>query len=328
MNVVQCKRCTKVLLLSSFAGHDKRCQVHSRAATTATSAAVPVVGAVVQGSGPVVGITATSIGLASSTRMHGGTGLLRAPPTPPKLIKLKKPVDHPSTSASSTTMRRKEVSVLEISKGDSDQGKVTIVVERDVEGETAGPSKLTLTDASGSVSVISATSSGSTTTAAVAATSTTTTSSSAKPKSKGSTGNSAAKQSSGGGAPLASRRWTRRNKLTGLSLSFTIADNLAEEEGLGLGEEDFNEGWTYVRERREHSPPPPPVAPRPATEKRRLDVVEEVSTKKFRERNGGAPTFFDASARGGVADVVLASPAKRQAFQVAANRILNDGEGL
>jgi len=66
--------------------------------------------------------------------------------------------------------------------------------------------------------------------------------------------------SAGNAAPLASRRWTRRNKLTGLSLSFKIrsdaCDSDEEDEEEEEDEDDFyeggdlSEGWAYTTQRR------------------------------------------------------------------------------
>ncbi len=70
--------------------------------------------------------------------------------------------------------------------------------------------------------------------------------------------------SAGGAAPLASRRWTRRNKLTGLSLSFKIrsddCDSDDEEEEEDEDEDayyeggDLSQGWAYTTLRRRSGP--------------------------------------------------------------------------
>ncbi len=71
-------------------------------------------------------------------------------------------------------------------------------------------------------------------------------------------------------APLASRRWTRRNKLTGLSLSFKIRSDECEEDDDGYDERqahqggDPRQGWAYTSERKRQGSPrstveePPP----------------------------------------------------------------------
>lgn len=156
----------------------------------------------------------------------------RAPPTPPKLVKLKKsgsnaagsrggsqktykPPSDMDEEVSSPTRQRKEITVLEICKDDDRDGaRVTIMVE----GGPPSPPGSPMTE-------------------------------------------------SPGGAPLASRRWTRRNKLTGLSLSFKIRsdddDRIRLREFYAEQEDEESstahlfrqggepsEGWAYTSERK------------------------------------------------------------------------------
>jgi hypothetical protein len=64
-----------------------------------------------------------------------------------------------------------------------------------------------------------------------------------------------------GGVPLASRRWTRRNKLTGLSLSFKIRGELDcfeddEDDGkVARQGGDPDDGWAYTSERKRQGSP-------------------------------------------------------------------------
>ena len=122
----------------------------------------------------VLPVVEKSLQPLSSTRMGTAEAQkpTRAPPTPPKLVKQKR-VSQKSPAV--YQRQRKAISVLEIRKGDDDEGSVTILVEggRESANSSFGSDGYEATPANPAT-------------------------------------------------PLASRRWTRRNKLTGLSLSFKV----------------------------------------------------------------------------------------------------------
>jgi hypothetical protein len=138
--------------------------------------------------------------------------------------------------------RRKEISVLEIKKGDDEEGKVTIMVEGGWDAAYSAPTS---------------------------------------------------QQRSGGGAPLATKKWTRRNRLTGLSLSLKIrsAEESDEESSFWTGETsggNLNEGWSYHREKRRTELAPETeyiVGGSDATKRRYAAAVPAKGTKKPRERD-------------------------------------------
>jgi hypothetical protein len=112
--------------------------------------------------------------------------------------------------------------------------------------------------------------------------------------------------STGSAAPLASRRWTRRNKLTGLSLSFKIRsddsdcdededdDDDEEEEEEERQERyehqggDLSQGWAYTSQRRKL------VSPRNDTEDMRVGSKRKAGPPVVHNVNAKRPApYFD-----------------------------------
>ncbi len=79
-----------------------------------------------------------------------------------------------------------------------------------------------------------------------------------------------------GGVPLAWRRWTRRNKLTGLSLSFKIRGELEcfeeEEDDDKVARQggDPDDGWAYTSERKRQGSPHSDTEERSATKRKAI----------------------------------------------------------
>lgn len=274
VHLVQCKRCTKLVLRACFAGHDAGCP-----GTPASRAPpAPPVATVAPRDTTVVRVPNAPL---SSTRTGAGDGRVRAPPTPPKLIKIKKPImggggGAGGSSSSSgprapdtvvapsmavmTNSRRKEVSVLEITGDNDASGKVTIVVESDAPARSNAVSEAIAAVSGGyGGGYLRSRSSGAMEDADVFAEDATAGFDDDEPRVRGGAllrspyshalGSEGSNRSVGGGMPMASRRWTRRNRLTGLSLSFQISDG-AEAPDLAS---NLHDGWTYHRVRRERS---------------------------------------------------------------------------
>ena len=253
--VVVCKRCNKPVLISVFSTHMENCK-NIPLPQLASAPRVPKVS--LSGSQTYIQNHFNSNNNSNNNNSNNNNsgGARPPPPTPPTIVTLQpmkideaslaNPYGVPANTTKKSNgrkdeedksdkksdqksdkngeqkqkesdgpkvVRRKGISVLEIKKGDDEEGKVTIMVEGGWE-HSLPPTSLQ----------------------------------------RGGRTNS-------GGIPLATRRWTRRNKLTGLSLSFKLRstdDN--EDEDSGEDEDSMggnvSEGWSYHREKKRSMSPP------------------------------------------------------------------------
>lgn len=335
--LAQCKLCKKTLRVSAFANHLEVCRkaTPSSAATAAVVAPAPVsnqqlpgeaeipeqqqmasVKVAVQAMGaPSVPATTPAPTLApiapaapvnqpplSSTRIGLGSsvGKNRAPPTPPKLMKLKPSQkrkkkqqqqqedgeEEGDFDADDGNEHDEEAAVAEAEEGEQVRSDYRVTIGRKGpatqgarafgEGDRREPRK--------EISVLEiradkSDSSNKVTIMVQAATPVLTRAHRAS--------------SAVSAAPLASRRWTRRNKLTGLSLSFKIRSDECASDGEDDDDDeddeeeehyeggDLSQGWAYTTQRRKSVPP-------------RASDTEDYGAKR---KSGAPPVINNVSAK-------------------------------
>lgn len=318
--LAQCKLCKKPIRLSAFADHLELCRrmtpspppaaVIQTPAIAQTAVAPPAAASAVEvmpraSSGPalppVVAMTTSNPAPVSSTRIGvGASANNRAPPTPPRLLKTKKPqkqkVEDEDEDDDGNKDEDDDVDDEEEEDMDGRVPSHPVVGRKTIAPRPAGPPvppTLSMRSASGSndsqdrgrvrkeISVLEIRADNNDSNKV-----TIMVQSAAPVLTRAHRAGSA-----GGAAPLASRRWTRRNKLTGLSLSFKIRSDACDSDEEDEEEEeeeddyyeggDLSQGWAYTTQRRK-------VAPRNDTEdamarKRKgpPPQVNNVSSKKI-----------------------------------------------